>query len=118
LSNRKKKHRTLRRLRGIMKLVPLYIKDLFLANLKLAHEALRFKLTMRPTMVKVPVNFVSEFEILLLAHLITITPGTLSVDYLNKEKNLLVHLVFSEEAESFVQEIVNKWEPLIKEIFG
>lgn len=68
-------------------------------------------------MVKIPITFKSKYELLLIAHLITITPGTLSVDYLDKEKCLLVHLLFSEDTEAFTRDMTEKWQPLIRGIF-
>lgn len=105
------------RIKCIFILILIYIRELTLANFRLAREVLRIKLTMHPSMVKIPISFKSHFELLLLAHLITITPGTLSVDYLEEDKSLLIHLLFSEDTDVFVEEMLEKWQPLIRGIF-
>ncbi len=69
-------------------------------------------------MIKLNVTFNNDRELLFLTHLITITPGTLSVDYLEKENNLLIHILFPEEEKDFVKKMNSDYIPLIRGIFG
>lgn len=102
----------------IIKLIFFYSRDLFHSNIKLAIEALRAKPAVSPNMIKLPVTFSHDYELLLLAHLITITPGTLSVDYMEDEAVLLIHIMFSDETDDFYNSMTKTYIPLIKGIFG
>ncbi len=107
----------MRRIRLFLYLLFIYSRDLFHSNVKLAIQIFSLKPRMNPAMIKLPATFNNDYELLFLTHLITITPGTLSVCYLEDEKNLLIHILFPEEEEEFVQKMKENYIPLIKGIF-
>jgi len=96
----------------------IYSRDLLHSNIKLAIQILSIRPAMGPNMIKLNVKFNNERELLFLTHLVTITPGTLSVDYLEKENNLLIHILFPEEEKGFVEKMNSHYIPLIRGIFG
>lgn len=70
-----------------------YIRELILSNLRMARDVVRLKPDYRPAIVAVPLNVQtdSDAEITLLANLISLTPGTLSLDLSPDRRTLYVH---------------------------
>lgn len=91
--------------------------QLVLANLRVTVEILTRPHTMRPAVVAVPLDVTSPGAITLLANLITLTPGTLSLDVAPNGNMLYVHAMHVRDADSFRQEIKEGFERYIKEIF-
>ncbi|MEJ2110930.1 MAG: Na+/H+ antiporter subunit E [Acidobacteriota bacterium] len=93
-----------------------FIRQLILANLQVAYEVLTPRYRMRPGIVAVPLDAKTDLEITLLANLITLTPGTLSLDVSEDRNTLYVHAMFMEDAEAFRNNIKNGFERRLLEV--
>jgi multicomponent Na+:H+ antiporter subunit E len=78
-----------------------FIKELLLANLKVAFDIITPKDYMQPGIVAVPLDAETDMEITLLANLITLTPGSLSLDVSKDKKILYVHSLYIEDVIEF-----------------
>lgn len=82
-----------------------YLVKLISANIFIAWDILTPRMRTHPGIIEVEVNLASEFGILLLSNLVSMTPGTLSMD-LDRERNkLLVHLLYMDKEEATKKEI-------------
>jgi multicomponent Na+:H+ antiporter subunit E len=87
-------------------------KEMLLANLDVAFRVLHPKIPIRPGIVKVKPGIRSDMGKLILANSITLTPGTLSVDYIDDE--LYIHWInVGDEPEDSMRPL-DKW---VKEVF-
>jgi multicomponent Na+:H+ antiporter subunit E len=68
--------------------------ELLLANLRVAYDVLTPGFHMRPGVVAIPLDAKSDIEITLLANLITLTPGTLSLDVSSDRRVLYIHVMY------------------------
>jgi multicomponent Na+:H+ antiporter subunit E len=66
--------------------------------------------------VRVPLDAESDLEITLLANLISLTPGTLSLDVSDDKKVLYVHSMYIEDKEEFIHGIKNGFERRLLEL--
>ena len=104
---------------------PFRILTLFLAFLgaftlsvfRVARLVLMPQVTIRPGFFRFPLTLTRDFEITLLANLITLTPGTLTVDVSPDRKSLLVHAIDLPDPEAARREIADGFERLIREAF-
>ena len=71
-----------------------YLWQLILANLRVAYDVATPTHYMRPGVIAVPLDAKSDAEITLLANLITLTPGTLSLDLSEDRRVLYVHVMY------------------------
>jgi multicomponent Na+:H+ antiporter subunit E len=71
-----------------------YIRQLILSNLRVAYDILTPTHYMRPGVIAVPLDARTDAEITLLANLITLTPGTLSLDLSADRRVLYVHAMY------------------------
>jgi multicomponent Na+:H+ antiporter subunit E len=105
------------RLGRILSLIMLFFKELALSAWKVAMLVLRRDMDLKPGIFAYPLTLTSDFEITLLANLITLTPGTLSVDVSEDRKMLFVHALDCSDVEATKQEIANGFERKILEAF-
>lgn len=91
--------------------------EIFLANLRVAITVLSPQPRLRPGVVGVPLSLKSLAGISLLMNLITLTPGTLSLDVSSDRKMLFVHTLWLESTEEFIQKIKQDYERRIMELF-
>ncbi len=101
----------------VIRFAGFFIWQLLLANLRVTYEILTPSHTMRPAVVAVPLDVTRPAAITLLANLITLTPGTLSLDLSPNGRTLYVHAMHVRDADSFRQEIKEGFERYVKEIF-
>lgn len=73
-----------------------FLKELLVANLKVAYDILTPNFRMKPSVVAVPLSVTTDMEITLLAGIITLTPGSLSIDVSADRKMLYVHTLYVE----------------------
>jgi multicomponent Na+:H+ antiporter subunit E len=95
-----------------------FLWEMVKANLRVAYEVITPHYTMSPGVVAVPLDATSDAEITLLANLITLTPGTLSLDVSTDRQTLYVHVMFVTDAESFRRQIKEGFERRVMEIFS
>ncbi|WP_394907390.1 Na+/H+ antiporter subunit E [uncultured Mesonia sp.] len=93
-----------------------FLYELLKANLQVAYDVVTPTFYMQPAIVQVPLDAETELEIALLANLITLTPGTLSLDVSDDRKVLYVHAMYMENKEDFVRDIKNGFERRLLEI--
>lgn len=88
-----------------------FVAALIIANLDLARRVLAPSLPIRPEIVVVETGLKSRLGRLLLANTITLTPGTLSVDY--EDNRLSVHWVYSPPGlnpQQVTEKVVGRFE--------
>lgn len=76
-----------------------YLGELLLSNLRVALDVLRPRSRSSPAFVAIPVEGLSDPQITLLANLITMTPGTLSIDVTDDRSKLFIHAMFVRDAD-------------------
>lgn len=100
----------------IVRLVFLFFWELILSGLWIAYDVLTPSYYMNPGIIAVPLDVQSDEEITLLANLISLTPGTLSLEVSKDRKTLYVHAMYITDKQKLIQEIKNGFERYILEI--
>lgn len=93
-----------------------FLWQLILANLRVAYDVVTPKYHMRPGIVAIPLDAKTDQEITLLANLITLTPGSLSLDVSEDRRVLYVHSMFVDDVEPFRDGIKNGFERRLLEL--
>jgi multicomponent Na+:H+ antiporter subunit E len=107
------------RARRIAALALLFFRELFVSAFRVARLVLRRDLGrhLSPAIIAYPLKLTSDAEITLLANMITLTPGTLSVDVSPDKKRLYVHAIAVTDREAFIREIAEGFERKVMEAF-
>jgi len=106
-----------KRLRRSVYLMLYFLWELLLSSIKVAWDVIRPVPQNNPALIEVPLTVKGDFEILLLTNLISLTPGTLSVDVSKDRETLLVHAMFGEDEDELIDSIKNGFERLIMGVF-
>lgn len=103
--------------RFIFRYLPAFVIEMVKANIDVAKRVLDPKLPINPAIVKIPLKLQGKFSRLVLANSITLTPGTLSVDF--DSENIYVHWIDKSEKSSkeIKKAIVGSFEESIGGIF-
>ena len=82
-----------------------YVWLFILANLRIAYDIIRPNFQLRPGVIAIPLEPRSDLEIVVLANLITLTPGTLSLDVSTDRRFLYIHALYIDDIEKVRREI-------------
>lgn len=104
------------RLWAAFDLLVFFLVQLVLANLTMAYYTLMPLTRMSPGVIRVPLEPMSESALSVLANLITLTPGTLSVDVSTDRRELLVHVMDARDADAVAAEIKQGFEARVLEV--
>ncbi|MEZ4733194.1 MAG: Na+/H+ antiporter subunit E [Caldilineaceae bacterium] len=110
----------------VVELVLFFLKELVQANLRVALTVLRRHPQMAPAIVGVPLDLQTPEAMTLLASLITLTPGTISVDVLPagaaEQRMLYVHVMHAgrtpEQLANLRRTIKNDYERRVREVLA
>lgn len=94
-----------------------FLWELLIANLRVAYEVLTPRYQMRAAIIAIPLDAESDLEITVLANLITLTPGTLSLDVSPDRKTLYIHAMHVRDVEKFRNDIKARLEKRVMEVF-
>ncbi len=104
------------RLRVLIGFVAFFIWELIKANLRVTWEVLTRRHHMRPGVIAVPLDLETDAQIMLLTTLITLTPGTLSLDVSADRKTLYIHAMFIRDREQMQHAIKHGFERRVREV--
>ncbi len=93
-----------------------FIKKLIIANVRVAYDVFTPGYVMRPGILAVPLDAETDLEITLLANLITLTPGTLSLDVSHDRRTLYIHAMYADDPEAVKLSIKDGFERRILEV--
>jgi multicomponent Na+:H+ antiporter subunit E len=105
------------RSRKIISLAGLFFYELVISAVRVLLLVIRPKLDINPGIIAYPLKVDRDFEITLLANLISLTPGTISVDVSGDRRRLFVHTIDCSDPETLKQDIANGFERKILEAF-
>lgn len=105
-----------RRVTATLKLIILFISELTLSNIEIAKIVLSPKLDFCPGIIAVPTELKTDWEVSLLASLISLTPGTLSMAFSNDSKIIYVHAINVPDRDEKVKQIKSSFEKAIMEV--
>ena len=96
----------------------LVLWDIMVANVEVAWIVLtRPNSKLRPAWIVIPLDLVQPEAITVLAGTITLTPGTVSADLSDEGHSLLVHVLHTDDPDAVRDDIKNRYERRLKEIF-
>ncbi|MEP3280168.1 MAG: Na+/H+ antiporter subunit E [Stappiaceae bacterium] len=101
----------------VLVLAAIFVYELVLSAVRVARIVISPTIVLRPGIIAYPLTVDRDFEITMLANLITLTPGTLSVDVSEDRKTLFVHCIDVPDPDETITEIRDSFERRILEAF-
>ncbi|MBS9719861.1 Na+/H+ antiporter subunit E [Tianweitania sp. BSSL-BM11] len=109
---------TVRRPVKILALVALFVVELIKSAWRVLVLVTKPRMDVKPGIIVYPLRVQSDFQIALLANLITLTPGTLTVDVTDDRSRLIIHALDAVDPDAVRADIEQGFERLILEAFG
>jgi multicomponent Na+:H+ antiporter subunit E len=110
------KTRYFERLSGVLRLIGFFGKELLVSNLKVLWDVITPRHISRPGIIGLPLDARTDVEIMLVANLISLTPGTLSLDLSEDRRVLYIHVMFLDDIEKTRQQIKQGLERRVLEV--
>ncbi len=95
-----------------------FIRELVLANVRVAYYTLAPLKNLRPGILAIPLDGgMNDTGLTFLANTVSLTPGTLTLDFSSDRSTMFVHFMHIDNAEEMKAEIKEGFERRIQEIF-
>lgn len=113
-----------RKIVQIPRFLAIFLWEVIKSNIDIAWAVLRVTFgkpshkNLQPGIIAVPLDITTDGEITMLANMITLTPGTLSLDISDDRKTVYVHAVHADNPEKTRRDIKDGFEKLVSEVIG
>jgi len=98
-----------------MTFASIFFREMIVASLRVLYAVIRPFHHSRPGVIGIPLEATTDLEITLLANVISLTPGTLSLDLSSDRTTLYIHAMFIDEPDALRREIKQNLErPLLE----
>nr|WP_321443291.1 Na+/H+ antiporter subunit E [uncultured Cohaesibacter sp.] len=95
-----------------LKLLVLFLYELLISSLQVLWDIVTPTHRARPAIIDMPLDVKSDVGILLVTNLISLTPGTLSIDVSDDRQTLKIHAMFAEDPDAVCRTLkqgMEKW---------
>ncbi|MBB4121565.1 Na+/H+ antiporter subunit E [Martelella radicis] len=106
------------RARRVTALFLVFLYDLMKSAWSVAKLVCSPRMDLKPGILRFELSLERDFEIVLLANMITLTPGTLTVDVSDDKKYLFIHAIDCSDPDGIRRDIANGFEKKIREAFA
>ena len=93
-----------------------FLRELIKSNIAVLRVVLSRRLQIRSGVIAVPTELTNDLALTMLANMITLTPGTLTLDISHDRRYLFVHTLNLTDPEDVKQEIRNALEVYLQEL--
>lgn len=101
---------------NVLRLLLLFLIELFSSSIFVMKEVIRPKITITPGIFKMETELESDIEITLLSLLLTLTPGSVVMEVLPKQRMLYIHGMNNPESKAAVIKSAERFEKAIKRV--
>jgi multicomponent Na+:H+ antiporter subunit E len=105
-----------RKVRLIIGFIGFFVIEVVRANLRIARDVVTRGKWMQAAVIAYPLEAETDGEITLLANLISLTPGSLSLDVSSDRRVLYIHTLYFSDRESFERDIREGFERRVLEL--
>jgi len=104
------------RFRAVIKLMLYFAYDMVVSVARVLWDVITPTHLSEPDVVYVPLDASSELEITLLANMVSLTPGSLSLDVTPDRQHLMVHAMFARDHQVVIDDVKQGLEKRILEV--
>lgn len=107
----------LRKLIHFAAFLPYYLIEVARSNLRVAYDILTPRDHFAPAIVTIDLDPMTDRQLLMLTNLVTMTPGTLTLDVSEDRTQLTVHAMYARDIDAFVRDFKTHFEPRVRHAF-
>lgn len=101
---------------SIIRLLLVFIKELFVSSIVVARQVTRPRLNISPGIISIDTDLESEFEVTLLSLLMNLTPGSVVVEVTTDLKRFYIHAIDVSESKHSLFRSKRRFETAIKRV--
>lgn len=95
-----------------------FLKELFVSSIRVAADVIKPSFNMKSGVVAIPLDAETDVEITMLANMISLTPGTLSLDVSDDRTKLYIHAMYIDtDVEAVRRDVKSGMEKRLLEVF-
>ncbi len=98
--------------------IGMVLVDIVVSNFEVAGRILRPNHHLQPGLIALPLDLTGHFPLSVLASTISLTPGTVSVDFSEDLKWLYIHALHIDDEQQLINHIKTRYEEPLREIFA
>jgi multicomponent Na+:H+ antiporter subunit E len=103
----------------VLRMLIFFLWELLIANLRVARDVLRpGPLRLQPRVIAIPIAVTGDMPLLLLAVMVSLTPGTLVLDISGDRKTMFLHHIHAPDEEQPKKEIKQGFERQVIDLFS
>jgi multisubunit Na+/H+ antiporter MnhE subunit len=91
-----------------------FVREVIVANIQVAWIVIRPRLRIQPAAIRLPIELRDDVSITALANMITLTPGTWTIDVAPDRSALYVHCLSAPDVEAVKKQIKDQFEAPLK----
>lgn len=100
----------------LVRFVLVFVRELLVSTWRVAQDVVKPLPLMRPGVIGIPLDAETDLEITMLANIISLTPGTLSLDVSPDRKTLYIHAMYVKNPDDLRREIKDGLERRLLEL--
>lgn len=105
-----------RKLWRLLEFLAFFARTSIASAVRVAHDVLTPTIHMRPAVLGVPLEPMSDLEITLLANLLSLTPGSLALEVSPDRRTMYVHFMFVDDADRVIAGVKDGFERRVVEL--
>lgn len=94
-----------------------FVKELIKSCITVARDCVARRPNLNPAIVCMPLDAESDLEIFLVANLISLTPGTLTLDVAEDRSFLVIHSIYAKDPDALIADLKGGMEHRVREVF-
>lgn len=99
-----------------VKLLIYFLKEVVITSIKVVWDVLTPTHLSEPDIIYYPLDAKSDLEIMLLANMVSMTPGSLTLDVSEDRAYLIIHAMFARDKAAVIEELKNGLEKRLLEV--
>ncbi len=108
--------RVIRKIVGIVSFIIFYVWELILSNFRVLYDVLTPRHNMQPGIIAMPLDAKTDLEILAVANLLSMTPGSISMDVSADKKYLYIHVMYIDNIDELRRILKTRFEARVLEV--
>ncbi len=98
-----------------IRLIVMFNYELVVASVQVLWDIVTPRHRARPGLIEMPLDVTTDAGILMVTNLISLTPGTLSLDVSEDRRTLLIHAMFADDPDAICRQLKGGMERWVRE---
>lgn len=107
----------LRKAAALARFLPYYALEVIKSNFRVAYDIVTPEDHFSPAIVAIEVEPMTDAQLLMLTNLLSMTPGTLTLDVAPDRRTLYIHAMYASDVDALVRDFKANFEPRVRDAF-